>query len=264
MVRHGRIGSASLPVLRFIARRLPGGRRGMKHRYTINERGELIAGDGACLGRITEIKLTLEDSPDHAAKVEVEALTLDDFPAPLARADARPPEGGQTSTATSKATATSKSKSKSTTLRENDLDVQAAWAYWCERRQPRFPKLEASQANLIRKGIDAVGDGGLRTAIEGLLASDWHREHNQLQLSTILKTRPGGPTLRDQLEMWMERAPSSPEQLTSTAQVGGNGRLLNLRRELGKYESLPQEQLRPGDIERIAELRALIAELGEL
>jgi hypothetical protein len=238
----------------------------MKHHYTINERGELIAGDGACLGRITEIKLTLEDSPDHAnAEVQVEAMTLDDFPAPLTRAPG-PPKGGTTSTATSEptSTATSKSKSTSTTLRENDLDVQAAWAYWCERRQPRFPKLEASQANLIRKGIDAVGDGGLRTAIEGLLASDWHREHNQLQLSTILKTRPGGPTLRDQLEMWMERAPSSPEQLTSTAQVGGNGRLLNLRRELGKYESLPQEQLRPGDIERIAELRALIAELGEL
>jgi hypothetical protein len=232
-----------------------------RHRYTINERMQLVADDGAVLGRVSEVSFVLHDGDPEEGEVPAPELTFDDVDGALPPV---PPFRGATSTATSRAKATSKSKSKSKPLglsdSEHDLDVQAAWAYWVEKRNPRFAKLEPSQAKLIRKGIDAVGQDDLRIAIDALLASEWHREHNRLSLSTILATRPGGPTLRDQLTEWIERAPSSQE--ASSEQERLNGRLRRWRVELGKLEE--QDELRPGDIERRDELRGLIAELGEL
>jgi hypothetical protein len=235
----------------------------MKHHYTINERGELIAGDGACLGRITEIKLTLEDSPDHAAEVEVEELTLDDFPAPLTRAPG-PPKGGTTSTATSEptSTATSKSKSKSKDSAENSIAVEATWAYWIEKRNPRRTTLEPSQAKMIAKGLELVGEDGMRAAIDGLLASEWHRDHGQLRLSAILATKPGGPTLGDQLDGFIEKSPAIEKETRRIAVE--NGRLRGLRHELSRYEQLSEDELRFGDKIRMDEIRAQIAELGLL
>lgn len=139
---------------------------------------------------------------------------------------------------------------------EVEPDIGEVWRYWLDKRQPRFAELEPSQARLIRKGITAVGVNGLKAAIDALLASDWHRERSMLQLSTLLKTRPGGATLRDQLEVWIERSPS-PAQVGK----GGNGtdELAKLRKELGVYER--SENLRPGDYPYMDQLRALIAEL---
>jgi cobalamin biosynthesis Mg chelatase CobN len=51
----------------------------------------------------------------------------------------------------------------------------------------------------------------LITMMEALLASDWHRERDQLTLSTIFATKPGGKTFEDQLDTWLARGenPSS-------------------------------------------------------
>lgn len=95
------------------------------------------------------------------------------------------------------------------TEKEGPDAVELVWRYWCERRQPRRRDLEPSQRKLIQRALNArfeVAD--LERAIDALLASDWHRARKLQQLSTIFATRPGGPTLRDQVEQWIERAPS--------------------------------------------------------
>lgn len=89
--------------------------------------------------------------------------------------------------------------------------VLHVWDYWCERRQPKRTDLEPSQEKLIAKAVRAGFEGEeLCRAIDALLASDWHRERKKLHLSVIFATRPGGPTLRDQIESWIEQAPSLP------------------------------------------------------
>lgn len=93
---------------------------------------------------------------------------------------------------------------------EQDGDVAAVWAYWVQERKPRRADLERAQAKLIRRGLNAgFAVAELSRAIDGLLRSDWHRRNRKLHLSTIFATRPGGPTLRDQIESFIEVA-SSP------------------------------------------------------
>lgn len=88
--------------------------------------------------------------------------------------------------------------------------IEAVWRYWCEQRKPKRTDLEPAQSRLISKGLRAgFTSEELCRAIDALLASDWHREHKKLQLSVIFATRPGGPTLRDQIEGWIERSPST-------------------------------------------------------
>ena len=102
-----------------------------------------------------------------------------------------------------------------------DPRVLDVWAYWCDRRKPRRRDLEPSQAKLIQRALNidfTVGD--LKRGIEGLLGSDWHRDNRKLHLSSLLATRPGGPTLRDQVEQFIERAGAG---LGANARSGGEG-----------------------------------------
>lgn len=102
---------------------------------------------------------------------------------------------------------------------EQDGDARVAvWAYWVEKRRPKRTDLEPAQARLIAKALNAgFAVPELCRAIDALLASDWHRTNRRLQLSTIFATRPGGPTLRDQIDGWIERATSSPASSGVTA-----------------------------------------------
>lgn len=94
-----------------------------------------------------------------------------------------------------------------------DDPVLEVWGYWISRRRPLRQDLEDAQRRLIQKALNAgFTVPELWKAIDGLLASDWHRENSKLHLSTIFATRPGGPTLRDQISSWIERAaPSKPK-----------------------------------------------------
>lgn len=100
--------------------------------------------------------------------------------------------------------------SKNNNEESGDARVADIWAYWVERRQPRRRELEASQAKLIAKGLALAQPDELKRAIDALLADEWHRERGLLNLSTLLATKPGGPTLRDQIDRWLDRAPSAP------------------------------------------------------
>lgn len=89
------------------------------------------------------------------------------------------------------------------------LGIEEVWSYWLEKRRPRRTELEESQARLIAKALGLVSSQELRRAIDGLLSSEWHRDNKRLHLSSILATRPGGPTLRDQIDGFIERAPAT-------------------------------------------------------
>jgi hypothetical protein len=94
-------------------------------------------------------------------------------------------------------------------------EVWLVWAYWRDRRQPRRSELEPSQAKLIAKALKVATVVEIKRAIDELLSDEWHRERGLLNLSTLLATRPGGPTLRDQIDRWLDKAQTSTS--TSTA-----------------------------------------------
>lgn len=106
-----------------------------------------------------------------------------------------------------------------------DPDVADVWAHWCEQRKPRRTDLESSQAKLIRRALNAdFTVDELKRGINGLLKSDWHRENRKLHLSSLLATRPGGPTLGDQVESFIELAErSSTASGARNARSGGEG-----------------------------------------
>lgn len=93
--------------------------------------------------------------------------------------------------------------------REFGEQIDAVWDYWTAHRRPRRQDLEPANERLLRRAFRegyAVDD--LKAAIDALLASDYHRERSLLRLSSLLATRPGGPTFRDQLDSWIERGRS--------------------------------------------------------
>jgi hypothetical protein len=159
-----------------------------KVRYTINDRGELEARDGTILGRV--VGLTLDVGRGGAMGGSGDDLT-------------------STSGLNSKRSERTEGGAGETSI--TDASIAEVWAYWCERRQPRRRDLELSQARLIRKGLNASFTvDELKRAIDALLASEWHKANGRQQLSAIFATRPGGPTLRDQIEGWIERSPGAP------------------------------------------------------
>lgn len=84
--------------------------------------------------------------------------------------------------------------------------IKQVWAYWQSKR-PSRRSLSDGASKQIRRALKAgytVED--LAAMIDALLASDWHRERKLQYLSTILATKPGGPTFEDQLDQWLERA----------------------------------------------------------
>jgi hypothetical protein len=177
----------------------------MTVRYAINDRGELVSSNGRVLGRV--VALEIERSPRVRATSDVEET-------PTSTATA-------TSTSTPQKSKSLQSDARSAATDVVSADVREVWAYWLDRRRPKRTDIEKSQARLIAKGVDATDVATLKHAIDGLLASEWHRDHKLLQLSTILKTKPGGATLRDQIEHFAELASSKPGSTprTATAQV---------------------------------------------
>jgi hypothetical protein len=85
------------------------------------------------------------------------------------------------------------------------------WAYWIAARQPTRTKLDTGNAKNIARALNADFDvKDLCNAIDGLLASEWHRERGKLTLSTIFKTGPGTESFTDRIQGFIDRALSSP------------------------------------------------------
>lgn len=84
--------------------------------------------------------------------------------------------------------------------------VTAAWSTWLRLRQPHRKTLPEGTAKQLRRAFKAgYSLEDLERMMEALLASDWHREREQLTLSTIFATKPGGKTFEDQLDTWLAR-----------------------------------------------------------
>jgi DNA-binding transcriptional ArsR family regulator len=94
------------------------------------------------------------------------------------------------------------------------------WNYWLDKRQPKRTELtDATRRFLARARNAGYGDDELKRAIDGLLASDFHRERKLLNLSTIFATKPGGKTFEDQIDYWIERAPDTRPLGASETQI---------------------------------------------
>lgn len=88
--------------------------------------------------------------------------------------------------------------------------VEAAWAKWLELRKPRRQVLADGTRKQLRRAVKAGYDvDQLERMMRALLDSDWHRDRDQLTLSTIFATKPGGKTFEDQLDTWLARAEST-------------------------------------------------------
>lgn len=96
---------------------------------------------------------------------------------------------------------------------EGDADVAAVWKFWLDARKPKVTKLSPGTARQIKRALNAgfeVDD--LTRAIDGLLASDWHREKGKLQLSTVFTTGPGTQSFEDRIQSFIDKAPGSSHQ----------------------------------------------------
>lgn len=175
-----------------------------KIRYRVNDAGELVDRDGNVLGRLTGLTLDVPAAEGRGGTLGgcgvLSPSNSDvDLDVDVQRNEEEEKEKSPRETASVADVATILGAS-----------AEAVWRYWCAQRKPRRTELSAEQAKLITKALRAgftVPD--LCLAIDGLLGSDWHRERKKLQISTIFATRPGGPTLTDQVEGWIEKAPAS-------------------------------------------------------
>lgn len=96
---------------------------------------------------------------------------------------------------------------------EQDEAVDGVWAYWLGARQPKVTKLSSGTRQLLGRALNVGFDAqDLCLAVDGLLASDWHREHGKLQLSTIFTTGPGTQSFEDRIQSFIDKAPGSSRQ----------------------------------------------------
>lgn len=160
----------------------------MRVRYTINERGELEDRDGRVLGRL--VALTLEEKGGTTGGVEVPSLQLQTF----SEKRSEKTDGGVGET--------------------NAIDATIAdvYAYWRQRRPNARQVIPKGTWRQLKRGAQAgYSAGAMKTMIDGLLASEWHRERPEtLRLSTIFATKPGGKTFEDQLDYWLEKGSALP------------------------------------------------------
>jgi hypothetical protein len=207
----------------------------MKTRFNLNERGELEDRHGRVLGRLTSV--TLEEPSGGLGVKEVDSQVA-------------------------RQSSSERSDKKEGGAGGNQLapDVADVWAHWCDRRQPRRTALEPSQAKLIAKALKLVDVGDLKRAIDALMASEWHRERKLLSLSTLLATRPGGPTLRDQLDQWIERGGGG----TSVRSIQAQARIDEAKRDVMAAWHRDPDRPAPTQATLDARDRAIVrlAELG--
>lgn len=91
-----------------------------------------------------------------------------------------------------------------------DPEVDTAWSRWVELRRPRRTVMPVGTGKQLQRALSAdYSVDQLVAMMEALLASDWHRERDQLTLSTIFATKPGGKTFEDQLDTWLARGEST-------------------------------------------------------
>jgi hypothetical protein len=195
----------------------------MRIRYTLDERGALADRHGNVLGTLARVLVDQQGSPLGT----IVGLTLDisdelaspQLPGMRGESGGGDYRGGGESGVLalepSLQLASQNQPNKAVEGGTGETEISEVWAYWLERRQPRRRELETSQSRLIAKALKVATVVEIKRAIDELLSDEWHRERGLLNLSTLLATRPGGPTLRDQIDRWLDKAQTSTS--TSTA-----------------------------------------------
>lgn len=183
-----------------------------KVRYTAEVPARFVDRHGTAI-EVASITLVLPSRDEIAGCEQQQLLTPES-----ASSDSEGTRGP--TTATSQLTP-NRSTKRDGVVGETQIDSQVAelWAYWVARREPRRRELEPSQAKLIAKALKVAEVDELKRAIDALLADDWHRDKGLLNLSTLFATKPHGPTLRDQIDRWLDRA--STKQATTVRRVTG-------------------------------------------
>jgi hypothetical protein len=92
-----------------------------------------------------------------------------------------------------------------------DQEISEVWDLYFSIYGDRIQvkELTAQRKTMIRKGLKAVGGNAeiLKNAIRGLKSyRDSHDSKKNVSLDVILKTRPGGDNLTDQIEWWAGQA----------------------------------------------------------
>lgn len=98
-------------------------------------------------------------------------------------------------------------KKETTKISNSDPRAEEVHAYYLERRGLGARKLAAgTEKQLVRAFNSGFNVLDLKLAVDGLLGSDWHREHGQQTLSTIFKTGPGTEGFEDRIQGFIDRA----------------------------------------------------------
>jgi hypothetical protein len=159
----------------------------MRHRFVINDSGELVARDGTVFGRI--VSLTVE--APIVGNIGVKELTTN--------------EGSTRGNTGERADAEN--------LALLPSPAAEVWATYVETMRPRRQALDPASRRIINDALKVASVPECQRAIAGCAASDWHMGRDPQtggrsykQLSQILKGKRGGRTTREQIDMFIELA----------------------------------------------------------
>jgi hypothetical protein len=156
----------------------------MRHRFVVNQKGELVARDGTVFGRI--VSLTVE--APSGGTIGGEFLTKDEG------------DGGGVG-------------EEGETLTLIPSPAVEVWTTYIETMKPRRRELDPASRRIINDALKVASVPECQRAIAGCAASDWHmgrdpQTHGRSykQLSQILKGKRGGRTAREQIDFFIEIA----------------------------------------------------------
>lgn len=144
----------------------------MRRRFTINDEGLLVDRDGVVLGKVTSLTIDMPSGGKGESSSMFGQLPQIKKDSPLAPG------------------------------------VEDVWEAFVEMREREGKPLRSTRSSpsvlrMISKGLKEVeGPGDLKRAILGLAI--WQKQRGgSLDLSRVLQTRPGGNSLRDQIEFFI-------------------------------------------------------------
>lgn len=98
-------------------------------------------------------------------------------------------------------------------------ELHAHWLWLCDTndRHPRSREVTPSRRRLYDKGLKEATLEECKAALTGMFVSDWYRDHDKWDPRFVFQTKPGGPTLRAQIDRFIDMADQAGRGETVTS-----------------------------------------------
>lgn len=159
--------------------------------------GMLVGPGGEALGRLVELTLDLPEPSRKEGELDTsDSLTAFDFDVAVDFAVKEEPNAVK-----------EKKGCRGNNPRETAIEsnTELAWAYWLERAKPKRTALGKGSSKFLRRAFtENYTLEDVKSAIDGLLKTQWYHDHNKIHLSSIFSTKPGGESFEDKVDGFIE------------------------------------------------------------